>query len=142
VIASQAGEILQDFILTHSARQIFENIGGVIRVPTMQGLPLRIPGVTWIYCFQFMCPADQWGHETEIEIAFVPDEDKTDLSKWLYNGTIDKVGDLGYWVGYRIVKSYYQHAADKRQAIRGILEMSDPKAFLARSGWRPGIVLQ
>lgn len=82
------------------------------------------------------------GHETEIEIAFAPDEDKTDLSKWLYNGTIDKAGDLGYWVGYRIVKSYYQHAADKRQAIRDILEMSNLKAFLALSGWHPGIVLQ
>jgi hypothetical protein len=81
-------------------------------------------------------------HETEIEIAFAPDEGKTDLSKWLYNGKIDKAGDLGYWVGYRIVKSYYQHAADKRQAIRDIFEMSDPKAFLARSGWHPGIVLQ
>jgi Predicted Zn-dependent protease (DUF2268) len=81
--------------------------------------------------------AEARGHETEIEIAFALDEDKTDLSKWLYNGTLDKAGDLGYWVGYRIVKSYYQHAADKRQAIRDILEMSDPKAFLARSGWRP-----
>jgi len=86
--------------------------------------------------------AEAMGHETEIEIAFAPDEGKTDLSKWLYNGTIDKAGDLGYWVGYRIVKSYYQHAADKRQAIRDILEMSDSKVFLARSGWRPGIVLQ
>ena len=86
--------------------------------------------------------AEARGHETEIEIAFAPDEDKTDLSKWLYNGTFDKAGDLGYWVGYRIVKSYYQRAADKRQAIRDILEMSDPKAFLARSGWRPGIMLQ
>ncbi|MGC1267474.1 MAG: DUF2268 domain-containing putative Zn-dependent protease, partial [Candidatus Acidiferrum sp.] len=56
------------------------------------------------------------GHEQEIETAFVSDEDKTDLSKWLYNGTLDKQGDLGYWVGYRIVKSYYQHAPDKRLA--------------------------
>jgi hypothetical protein len=39
------------------------------------------------------------------------------------------------------VKSYYQHAADKRRAIRDILEMSDPKAFLAPSGWHPGIDL-
>jgi hypothetical protein len=82
--------------------------------------------------------AEAKGHETEIETRFVPDEDKTDLSDWLYNGTLDKPGDLGYWVGYRIVKSYYQHAADKRQAIRDILGMTDPKAFLARSGWRPG----
>lgn len=81
------------------------------------------------------------GREKEIETAFVPDEDKTDISKWLYNGTREKPGDLGYWVGYRIVKSYYQHAADKRQALREILEMTDPKAFLAKSGWYPGIQL-
>jgi len=51
-------------------------------------------------------------------------------------------GDLGYWVGYRIVKSYYQHSRDKRQAVREILEMSDPHAFLARSGWSPGMTLR
>lgn len=31
-------------------------------------------------------------------------------------------------------------ASDKRQALREILEMTDPKAFLARSGWHPGIL--
>lgn len=79
------------------------------------------------------------GREAEIEAAFVADEDKTDLSKWMYNGPGDAAhpGDLGYWVGYRIVKSYYQRAADKHQALRDIYEMRDPKAFLARSGWRP-----
>ena len=82
------------------------------------------------------------GSEKEIETAFVSDEDKTDLSKWLNNGTPKKPGDLGYWAGYRIVKSYYQHAADKRRAFREILEMTDPKAFLAKSGWYPGIQIQ
>jgi hypothetical protein len=86
--------------------------------------------------------AEAKGRETEIENAFVLDEDKTHLSNWLYNGTLDKPGDLGYWVGYRIVKAYYQHAADKRQAIRDIVEMTDPKAFLAKSGWHPGIELR
>jgi hypothetical protein len=81
------------------------------------------------------------GHEAEIERAFVADEDSRDLSKWLYNGTIDRPGDLGYRVGYRIVKSYYRHARSKRAAIREIIEMDDPKAFLAKSGWRPGAVL-
>jgi hypothetical protein len=81
------------------------------------------------------------GREKEIETAFVADEDKTDFSQWLGNSTREKPGDLGYWVGYRIVKSYYQHASDKRQAIREILEMPDPKAFLAKSGWHPGIEL-
>jgi hypothetical protein len=82
------------------------------------------------------------GREKEIETAFVPDEDKTDISKWLFNSTLEKPGDLGYWVGYRIVKSYYQHAPDKRQAFREILQMDDPKAFLAKSGWYPGIQLK
>ena len=82
------------------------------------------------------------GREKEIETAFVADEDKTDLSRWLYNGTAEKPGDLGYWVGYRIAKAYYQHAGDKRRALREILEMTDPKEFLAKSGWYPGIRLR
>lgn len=81
------------------------------------------------------------GHETEIETRFAADENKTDLSAWLGNGTLTKPGDLGYWVGYRIVKSYYQHHTDKTKALRAILGMSDPRAFLAASGWYPGIKL-
>jgi len=81
------------------------------------------------------------GREAEIESAFVPDEDKTDLSNWFDNSTAETPGDLGYWVGYRIVKAYYQHAPDKRRALREILQVTDPKAFLAKSGWRPGIRL-
>lgn len=79
------------------------------------------------------------GREAEIEAAFVADQDKTDLSKWMYNGPGDAAhpSDLGYWVGYRIVKAYYERAADKHQALRDIYEMRDPEAFLARSGWRP-----
>lgn len=82
------------------------------------------------------------GELKELETAFVADEDKTDLSRWLYNSTRDKPGDLGYWIGYRIVKSYYQHATDKQAALRGILQMTDPKAFLAKSGWHPGMELK
>jgi hypothetical protein len=81
------------------------------------------------------------GHEKEIETAFVSDENKTDLSAWVDNSTMQKPGDLGYWVGYRIVKAYYVHSADKRVALREILQMTDPKAFLAKSGWYPGIRL-
>lgn len=82
------------------------------------------------------------GREKEIESRFVADMDKTDLSDWLDNTTANKLGDLGYWVGYRIVKSYYQHALDKHVAIREIIQMNDPHAFLAKSGWYPGIVLK
>jgi len=81
------------------------------------------------------------GHELAIETAFAADEDKTDLSAWLDNGTATAPGDLGYWVGYRICKAYYEQAPDKRRAIRDIIQMTDAKAFLAKSGWRPGIQL-
>jgi len=81
------------------------------------------------------------GREKEIEMKFLADVDKTELSDWLFNGTADTPGDLGYWVGYRIAKAYYRHASDKQLALREILEMSDPKEFLSKSGWYPGIEL-
>ncbi|WP_129793070.1 DUF2268 domain-containing putative Zn-dependent protease [Sphingosinicella sp. CPCC 101087] len=81
------------------------------------------------------------GRELEIETAFVADMDKKDLSDWLFNTTPERPGDLGYWVGYRIAKAYYQNAADKDRALRDILQVSDARAFLAASGWRPGITL-
>jgi hypothetical protein len=79
------------------------------------------------------------GREGEIDRAFVRDQDKTDLSDWMYNskGTAAEPGDLGYWVGYRIVKAYYGRARDKHQALLDILHMTDAKAFMAQSGWTP-----
>ena len=70
--------------------------------------------------------------------AFLADQDSRDLSKWLYNGSMQRAGDIGRWIGYRIVRSYYRQAKSKRAAIREIIEMRDPKAFLAASGWHPG----
>ncbi|MGN7833466.1 DUF2268 domain-containing putative Zn-dependent protease [Pseudoxanthomonas sp. 22568] len=82
------------------------------------------------------------GQELAIETKFQADMDKRDLSDWIYNSKPGNPGDLGYWVGYRIVKSYYQNASDKRQALRDIIGLQDARAFLARSGWRPGIELR
>jgi len=81
------------------------------------------------------------GREKELETAFVADMDGTDLSRWLDNASADTPGDLGYWVGYRIVKAYYRNAPDKGRAVGEILRMADPKAFFAASGWQPGMSL-
>jgi hypothetical protein len=84
------------------------------------------------------------GREQEFETAFLGDLDKAAAgSAWLYNypGTAERPADLGYWIGYRITKAYYLNAADKRAALRDIIELRDPKALLAGSGWEPGIVL-
>ncbi len=56
------------------------------------------------------------GREAQIETDFEADQDKTDLSAWLYNSKPGEPGDLGYWVGYRIAKAYY--AKKPRQAPR------------------------
>ena len=84
------------------------------------------------------------GREAAFEAGFLDDIDRpAQGSRWLYNGrgTADWPGDLGYWVGYRIAKAYYARARDKRAAVRDIVELRDPKAFLAASGWEPGVEL-
>ena len=41
--------------------------------------------------------------------------------------------DLGYYVGYKICESHYKQAADKKAAVRAILEIKDFKDFLKAS---------
>lgn len=86
----------------------------------------------------------QWakGRETELETAFLAEKDEKAIgSRWLYNqkGADGWPGDLGYWVGYRVAKSYYDHTPDKAAAMQAIIEMKDPAAFLSASGWTPGM---
>lgn len=66
---------------------------------------------------------------------------------WVYgtkgvaiNGTYMK--DLGYFMGYKICKSYYAQAADKTKALKDMIEMDfskeeNAKAFLLKSGYVP-----
>ena len=50
------------------------------------------------------------GREREIEDRFAAYVDKMDLSDWV-DDTTDRVGQLGYWVVYRI--AFFQHARDQ-----------------------------
>lgn len=64
----------------------------------------------------------------------------TSYAGWLYNqqnATPTHPGDLGYFIGYRIAKSYYDAASDKPAALRAIIRMSDASAFVAASGYAP-----
>ena len=62
-----------------------------------------------------------------------------DYSRWLWNGGNrnrgDRPADLGYWIGYRIAKSYYDHAPDKHLAIHDMLTIHDFDRFLSESGY-------
>lgn len=59
-------------------------------------------------------------------------------TEWLYVQRMSVPGrpaDMGYWIGKRICEAYYAKAGDKRAAMRTLLELRDPKAILAESGY-------
>jgi len=81
-------------------------------------------------------------HDAAIKAAFRKDMEGSDFSGWLYNGADGAFGvaDLGYYVGYEIVRRYYERASDKSAAITRMIELdySDPAAvrrFVAASGY-------
>jgi uncharacterized protein YjaZ len=72
-------------------------------------------------------------HEKELWKEFKGIMDDTeDNHEWLYtphpkNG---RPSDLGYWMGYKIVKYHFDHATDKKQAVKEMLEVTDFHKFL------------
>jgi hypothetical protein len=60
-----------------------------------------------------------------------------DTGEWMWVRPADptRPSDLGYWIGYRIVESYYDRAEDRRQAIVDILSLTDFDAFLQESNY-------
>ena len=73
----------------------------------------------------------------ELWAEFRPAMHGTDYSGWLYEGQVagsDRPADLGYWMGYRIARAYYDRADDKPAAIRAMLNIQDFDAFLEASG--------
>lgn len=82
---------------------------------------------------------DEYGaaHEKDLWKAFEAEMCNENISNWLYNGfTVkDKPADLGYFIGYVIAKEYYKNATDKSKAIIEIIEMTNPKEFLEKSGY-------
>ncbi|MEM0962153.1 MAG: DUF2268 domain-containing putative Zn-dependent protease [Bacteroidota bacterium] len=75
--------------------------------------------------------------EPELWAEFRERMDGDDFSGWLYGGDREagRPADLGYWMGYKIVRAHYDQAEDKRAAIREILTIEDFDAFLAQSGY-------
>jgi uncharacterized protein YjaZ len=77
--------------------------------------------------------------EKELFELFEKEKSGTDVSYWLYNGeeAIKKgiPADLGYYMGYKIAESYYNKAADKKQAVKDILEIQDFEEFYKQSGY-------
>ena len=79
-------------------------------------------------------------NEKEIKEKFWVEMFGKSISNWLYNGSNSPNPDLGYFVGYRICKAYYNCHKDKRQAIKKIIELNynhedEITDFLKESGY-------
>ena len=85
-------------------------------------------------------------HEATLKEKFREDMFGDAYQRWMYNGDkAETVADLGYFMGYAICKSYYQHATRKRVAIRDIIELdysrdSLVEDFLKRSKYFSGVL--
>lgn len=76
-------------------------------------------------------------HKEELCKEFIQVMDKKGLQDWLYgtSGKDDRPNDLGYWMGYEIVKAYFEKTEDKKLAIEQILNIGDYNQFLNHSGF-------
>ncbi|MEQ9441575.1 MAG: DUF2268 domain-containing putative Zn-dependent protease [Cyclobacteriaceae bacterium] len=76
-------------------------------------------------------------HKDQLCREFVARMSEPDIKDWLYgtSGKDDRPNDLGYWMGYNIVQTYFDQVDDKRQAVQHILNLEDFDAFLQESGF-------
>ena len=75
-------------------------------------------------------------NEEKIWNRFKQDMYGYDQSDWLYNaGAEDWPKDLGYYVGYKICRHYYDQANDKKQALKEVFEVADAQKLLEKSDY-------
>jgi hypothetical protein len=75
-------------------------------------------------------------HSKELWNEFSSQMNGSDWGNWLYSSKDkSRPKDLGYWIGYKITKAYYDKAGDKTKAIKEILNIQDFNSFLSNSGY-------
>ncbi|HEU5165281.1 MAG TPA: DUF2268 domain-containing putative Zn-dependent protease [Chitinophagaceae bacterium] len=75
-------------------------------------------------------------HTKELWNEFITQMNGSDWGNWLYSSKDkSRPKGLGYWVGYKITKAYYDKAKDKTKAIQEILNIKDFNSFLSNSGY-------
>ena len=77
-------------------------------------------------------------HEKELWLEFKDKMNSKDWTPWLYYTKVQsRPKDLGYWMGYKIVKSYYDNTEDKSKAIYDILNINNFTDFLQKANYNP-----
>lgn len=78
-------------------------------------------------------------HEGELKAEFqqiMNRKWKEGWDGWMYGGAKEgRPDDLGYWMGYQIVKAYYDKAEDKKKAVKEILTIRNFERFVRESGY-------
>jgi hypothetical protein len=76
-------------------------------------------------------------HEASLWQRFRQDMHRREPGDWMFvkPSNPEWPVDLGYWIGYRIAKSYFERATDKQRALLDILGLTDFRGFLERSGY-------
>jgi len=75
-------------------------------------------------------------NEKALLAEFLKQKDSKELAPWLYAQTKDgRPQNLGYWIGYKIAKSYFEAAKDKKKAVNDILNTTDYQKFFEQSGY-------
>ncbi|MBE8724735.1 DUF2268 domain-containing putative Zn-dependent protease [Flavobacterium hungaricum] len=81
----------------------------------------------------------QYGEQNKEQLCpeFVTRLKNPDYQDWLYGTSKkdDRPNDLGYWIGYKIIESFFNKQKDKQKAIEEILHIQDPMQFLKESGF-------
>lgn len=81
--------------------------------------------------------AESYGLANEVELwsLFREVMHSSDTGDWMFvrPANSEWPSDLGYWIGYRIARSYYEQAENKELAIREILGLTDFNLFLQAS---------
>ena len=86
--------------------------------------------------------AHEYGNQNQAErwTLFQQDMYGEATGDWLFYAPKDHPAwptDLGYFMGYKIVESYYRNAPDEEQALRDILKVTDYRGLVEKSGYDP-----
>jgi hypothetical protein len=73
--------------------------------------------------------------EKELWMEFKERMLQDDYNGWLYTSSKGRPNDLGYWMGYKITKAYFDTMSDKVAAMEHYLNIKDFEKFLEESGY-------
>jgi hypothetical protein len=82
--------------------------------------------------------AAAYGQSREAELCrrFRSEMHRRDTGDWMYvRPSSGAPADLGYWIGYRVARAYYEGSHDRQRAIREMIALTDFAGFLEISGY-------